>query len=281
MAFLAIDVGNTQTTIGLIDSKGTVERQWRMTTDTTNTPDELRERLLGFFHMDAVTTSGITAAAVASVVPLLTRGWESVLSYLTSTDALVIDSSRDCGIRVAMDPSVSVGADRIANALAAHITYGAPVIVVDFGTATNIDVIDASGAFRGGVIMPGVITSANALFAHAAKLASVPLVAPSAALGDSTETAVQSGIIIGTACAAEGLVARISAELAAETVGMTGTQSPPPSSAQKLSTAKPTVVGTGGLVGTIAETTDLFDVLDPDLTLRGIFHIWMHARKKR
>ena len=150
----------------------------------------------------------------------------------------------------------SVGADRIANAVAARADYGAPVIVVDFGTATNIDVVDATGAYRGGTISPGLIISASALFERAAKLSSVPIEAPVSVLGDTTETAVQSGLVIGAAAQAEGLVARIKAELDIESAP---------------------VVGTGGLARTVSQATDVFDSIDPDLTLRGIRDIWLHV----
>jgi type III pantothenate kinase len=151
----------------------------------------------------------------------------------------------------------AVGADRIANAVAAVNSYGAPVIVVDFGTATNIDVVDRSGAYRGGTIAPGLILSADALFARAAKLSSVPIEAPAHALGDSTETALQSGLVIGAAAQAEGLVARIKKELRIEDA---------------------TVVGTGGLARTVSAATDLFHVIDPDLPLRAIREIWLWQR---
>ena len=150
-----------------------------------------------------------------------------------------------------------VGADRIANAVAAIKSYGSPVIVVDFGTATNIDVVDRTGTYRGGTIAPGLMLSAEALFARAAKLSSVPIAAPEHALGDSTESALQSGLVIGAAAQAEGLVARIKAELDIEDA---------------------TVVGTGGLARTVSVATDLFDVVDPDLTLRGIREIWSWQR---
>ena len=132
--------------------------------------------------------------------------------------------------------------------------------MVDFGTATNIDVVDRAGAYRGGTIAPGLILSAEALFARAAKLSSVPIEAPAHALGDSTETAVQSGLVIGAAAQAEGLVARIKAE---------------------LDIADATVVGTGGLARTVSVATDLFDVVDPDLTLRGIREIWAWQREHK
>lgn len=262
--FLSIDVGNTQTTLGLFELDGTLVRQWRMATDHTDTSDELHERLFGYFQMFDLSLSSVTDVAFAGVVPILSQSWQRMLREVIGSEPLMVDATRDCGIAINMPDPRQVGADRIANALAALKTYGAPVIVVDFGTATNIDVVDASGAFRGGAIMPGLLLSAQSLFARAAKLSSVPLIMPPHALGNSTETAVQSGIVIGAAAQAEGLVRRIQDELAAE-----GTDVP-----------RATVVGTGGFSSTIAEATDLFDALDPDLTIRGIYQIWRHAVEK-
>lgn len=263
--FLSVDVGNTQTTLGLFEAEGALLRQWRMATDHTDTSDELHERLFGYFQMFGLDLSEVAECAVAGVVPILSQSWQRMLLEVVGTEPLMIDATRDCGIPIRMPDPRQVGADRIANALAARETYGAPVIVVDFGTATNIDVVDASGAFRGGAIMPGLLLSAQSLFARAAKLSSVPLVMPPHALGDSTETAVQSGMVIGAAAQAEGLVARIQAELAAEGEGI----------------PKATVVGTGGYSTTIAQATNLFDALDADLTIRGIYQIWRHRAEKR
>lgn len=189
---LTVDVGNTQTTLGLFDADGTLRRQWRMATDHTDTADELHERLYGYFLMFGLTLQSVTDVAIASVVPILTQEWQYMMSnLLMAEDVLLVDATRDCGIRIDMPDPHQVGADRIANAVAARERYGSPVIVVDFGTATNIDVVDAAGAFRGGAIMPGLLSSAQSLFAHAARLSSVPLVVPPHALGTTTETAVQ------------------------------------------------------------------------------------------
>ncbi|WP_428378810.1 type III pantothenate kinase [Olsenella sp. Marseille-QA0557] len=266
--FLAVDVGNSQTTLGLFEdgaSESTPCRQWRMATDTTDTADELHERLFGYFLMLGLSLDMVSDVAIASVVPVLSLEWQRMMRVVLGTDPLMINAWRDCGITVAMPNPHEVGADRIANALAARDTYGAPVIVVDFGTATNIDVVDKNGDFRGGAIMPGLMLSANSLFSKAAKLASVPLVVPEHALGETTEHAVQSGIVIGAAAQAEGLVARIQQELAQE--------SPDGKAA--------IVVGTGGLAQLISEATDIFDVVDPDLTIRGIYEIWRHRATKR
>lgn len=258
---LTIDVGNTQTTLGLFDEAGSMSRQWRMATDHTDTADELHERLFGYFLMLGLSLESVTDVAIASVVPILTQEWHYMMTnILKAEDVLVVDAQRDCGIPINMPDPRQVGADRIANALAARTTYGAPVIVVDFGTATNIDVVDGTGAFRGGAIMPGMLSSAQALFSRAAQLSSVPLVVPPHALGDTTETAVQSGIVIGAAAQAEGLVRRIKAEIGAP---------------------EATVVTTGGFSRVVAQATDVFDAVDPDLTTRGIYLIWRHRAEKR
>lgn len=263
---LSVDVGNTQTTLGLFTADGGCRRQWRMASRRTDTADELHERLFGYFLMLGLDLSDVTDVAIASVVPMLTREWTDMMTrILNKEDVLVVDATRDCGITIAMPDPHQVGADRIANAVAARTTYGSPVIVVDFGTATNIDVVDGRGRFRGGAIMPGLMLSAGALFSHAAQLASVSLVAPERTLGTTTETAVQSGIVIGAAAQVEGLVARIQRELRDEDPTLGPCR----------------VVGTGGLAEEIAKATDLFDTLDPDLTIRGIQQIWRHRAQKR
>ena len=255
---VTIDVGNTQTTIGLFDTDGTNLMCWRMPTLHTDTSDSLRSRLHGYFAMDGFSWRAIDDACVASVVPVLTRAWLRCFQRMLGHDPLLVGPGASCGMALELKNPGSVGADRIANAVAAVKSYGSPVIVVDFGTATNIDVVDRSGAYRGGTIAPGLMLSADALFARAAKLSSVPVEAPAHALGNSTETALQSGLVIGAAAQAEGLVKRIKSELDIEDA---------------------VVVGTGGLARTVSVATDLFDVVDPDLTLRGIREIWVWQRE--
>ena len=257
--FLAVDVGNTHTTLGLFDAEGGLVHGWRMESDANDTSDVLHARLFVYFKKDGLDLASVEDAAVASVVPAITRAWTRCLEVLLGKEPLLIAAGEDCGIAVNMPNPRAVGADRIANAVAAEKTYGAPVIVVDFGTATNIDVVDAAGAYRGGAIGPGLILSANALFARAAKLATIPVEAPAHALGDTTETAMQSGLVICAAAQAEGLVARMKAEL-----GIGGAK----------------VVGTGGLARTVSAATDLFDAIDPDLTLRGIRDIWLRKNAR-
>lgn len=255
--FLAIDVGNTQSTLGLYDGAGALVHGWRMSTNAADTADMLHSRLWGYFAKDGLELGCVDASGVASVVPALSRAWCRCLKDGLGVEPILVDATANYGMPVHMPNPRTVGADRIANAIAAEKTYGAPVIVVDFGTATNIDVVDAEGAYRGGAISPGLMLSAEALFSKAAKLASIPVVAPDHALGDTTETAMQSGLVIGAAAQAEGLVSRMKAELEAPDA---------------------TVVGTGGLARTVSEATDLFDAIDPDLTLRGIREICLRTR---
>ncbi|MGI6756219.1 MAG: type III pantothenate kinase [Atopobiaceae bacterium] len=251
--FLSIDVGNTQTTVGLFGDTGAFEHGWRMATNRADTADELRQRLYGFLQMDGYAQDVITDAGVASVVPVLSRAWQRAFARAGAHEALIVTSHTTADMRIDMPHPETLGADRVANAVAARATYGDPVIVVDFGTATNIDVVDKSGAYRGGVISPGVMLSASALFDRAAKLSSVSIEAPEQTLGDTTAHAVQSGLVVGAAASAEGLVARIKEEL-------------------QIPEAQ--VVATGGLARTVAEATQLFDAVDDDLTLRGIYLLW-------
>ncbi len=248
---LAIDMGNTQTALGLFDNDELVHA-WRMPTDRTLTKDELHVRLLGYFHKDGLDLGCVHAIAFAGVVPQLMREWEGVAREMGAR-LVVVGRETEAVTNIDAPNPAEVGADRIANATAAAALYGAPSIVVDFGTATNIDVIDERGAYIGGCIAPGIRISLDALTARAARLASVPLEAPATTIGRSTVEAVQSGTVVGAAAMAEGLVARIKRE---------------------LDCADATVIATGGLARVVAEATDAFDHVDPQLTIKGICEIY-------
>ena len=255
---LAIDMGNTQTALGLFDG-AELRQSWRMPTDRTFTKDELHVRLLGYFHMYGLSLDAVDAIAFCGVVPQLTREWRGVAAQLSVP--LVAVGRDTAGVTCVDAPNPSeVGADRIANATAAAAFYGAPAIVVDFGTATNIDVVNAAGAYIGGAIAPGVRISMDALIARAAKLASISLEAPEHAIGRNTTEAVRSGAVVGAAAMAEGLVARIRAELGAGGV-------------------RAQVIATGGLAGVVATCTDVFDAVDQQLTLKGICEIWRRMQE--
>lgn len=248
---LAIDMGNTQTALGLFDNDELVH-SWRMPSDRTYTKDELHLRLYGYFKKDGLSLGSVDAIAFAGVVPQLMREWQGVAQALGAS-LIAIGPETAAVTLVKSENPVEVGADRIANATAAAQLYGAPSIVVDFGTATNIDVVDADGAYIGGCIAPGIRVSLDALTARAAKLASVPLEAPEHAIGRDTIQAVQSGTVVGAAAMAEGLVARIK---------------------QELNAPNARVIATGGLASVVASATSAFDVIDPQLTIKGIYEIY-------
>ena len=165
---LAIDMGNTQTAMGLFDGNELVQ-SWRMPTDRSYTADEIHVRLMGFFKMYGLSLDAVDAIAFAGVVPQLSREWHAVADRITA-DAIVIGPQTAAVTKLRAARPQAVGADRVANAVAAETFYGAPAIVVDFGTATNIDVIDEDGYYIGGAIAPGIRISMDALAARAAKL---------------------------------------------------------------------------------------------------------------
>ncbi len=246
--FLAIDVGNSQTTFGLMDSEGNSAAIWRCQSNPKETSDELELRLRGYLQMGGFGPRDVERAAVASVVPALERGWRRVVERLFERTC-VISSTMPASVEVAIANPAGLGTDRLANAVAAVERYGAPVLVVDFGTATNIDIVDAERRFVGGVISPGLMLSADALFSRAALLANVAIKCPPRVAAQTTEEAVQAGLVVGAAAEAEGLVSRIQEEL-----GIEGCP----------------VVATGGLARTVGEAARCFSAVDPDLTLRGI-----------
>ncbi|AEB07826.1 pantothenate kinase [Coriobacterium glomerans PW2] len=248
---LAIDMGNTQTALGLFDGDVLV-RSWRMPTDRTFTSDEIHVRLDGYFRMCDMKLSSVDAVAFAGVVPELTREWFTVARRL-STSVVVIGADTEGVTKIHARNPEEIGADRIANAVGAEKLYGAPSIVVDFGTATNIDVVDPQGYYIGGAIAPGIRISADALAARAARLASIPLEAPAHMIGRTTAEAMQVGIVVGGAAMVEGLIKRIRNELGAPHCH---------------------VIATGGLAGVIAGSTDVFDAMDAQLTLKGISEIY-------
>lgn len=253
---LAVDLGNTQTALGLFDGAQLVE-SWRMPTDKTFTADELHLRLDGYFRLSGRTLASVDAICFAGVVPQLSREWHAVAKRICA-NAVVIGPDTAAVTKVRAEHPQEVGADRVANAVAAEAFYGAPAIVVDFGTATNIDVVDAQGYYIGGAIAPGINISMDALAQRAAKLASVKLEAPAHAIGRNTTECVQVGTVIGAAAMAEGLVARIKAE---------------------LNEPEARVIATGGLAVVLAGSTDVFDEIDGTLTLKGINEIYRRMQR--
>ena len=250
---LAIDVGNTQTVIGVYDGEA-MRHMWRIATNKNHTSDELRLKLMPLLSSEGIGADGLGGAALASVVPQLTHGWRSALRKLVGADPLVCtaDPAGEELFPTAYANPAEIGADRVADAVAARALYGQPVVVVDFGTATNIEVVDRDGAFAGGVIAPGVETSASALFSHANRLSAIELEDPHTAIGGNTAQAIQAGIVYGEADRVDGLVRRIFEQL--------GYEAP--------------VVATGGLASRVAPLSRTITHVNKELTLEGLRRIY-------
>jgi type III pantothenate kinase len=243
---LAVDVGNTQTVFGLFEGERLTEQR-RVGTESERTGDELAVLLRGLFDLDQL--EGI---CLASTVPALVRAYEDFAEHWTRARLLVVGPGTRTGIPVRYDDPREVGPDRIVNAVAAKERYGAPSIVVDFGTSTNFDVVSAEGEYIGGVLAPGVEISMDALFARAARLFRVDFTAPPTVIAKTTGAALQSGLVYGFAGQVDAIVARIRGELGADA---------------------PTVA-TGGLADLIAPHADTIGQVDPDLTLQGLHIVW-------
>jgi type III pantothenate kinase len=243
---LAVDVGNTQTALGLYDRE-VLSDHWRLATERSTTADELGVVLGGLLDLDAV--DGI---CLASTVPVLVREWELLASKWAHAALLVVGPGVKTGIPIRYDDPREVGPDRIVNAVAAKERYGAPVVVVDFGTSTNFDVVSPEGEYVGGVLAPGIEISMEALFARAARLVKVDYVAPSSVIGKTTVGGLQSGLVYGFAGQVDGIVGRIREELGADAPA----------------------IATGGLADLIVPHTQVIERVDPFLTLDGLRMVW-------
>jgi type III pantothenate kinase len=248
---LAVDVGNTQTVFGLFDGERLTE-QFRVGTDRRRTGDELAVMLRAFVDLDAL--DGIV---LSSVVPELQREYELLAERWAGADLIVVGPGVSTGLPVLNVDPREVGPDRIANAVAARERYGAPAIVVDFGTSTNFDVVSSAGEYAGGVLAPGIEISMDALFARAARLTKVPFEAPERVVGRSTTAALQSGLVYGFAGQVDAIVARIREELAAPDTP---------------------AIATGGLAGLIAPHSTTITSVDAELTLHGLRLVWLRNR---
>src|SRR5918999_2118944 len=195
---LAVDVGNTQTALGLY-AGADLRENWRLATERSSTADELGVLLAGLLDFDSV--DGI---CLASTVPVLVREWELLASKWAEAPLLVVGPGVKTGILIRYDDPREVGPDRVVNAVAAKERYGAPAIVVDFGTSTNFDVVSPAGEYVGGVLAPGIEISMDALFARAARLQKVDFTEPAAVIGKTTTSALQSGLVYGFAGQVDG-----------------------------------------------------------------------------
>ncbi len=250
---LAVDVGNTNTVLGMFDGNEVVE-DWRIATVPDRTADEIAVVLQGLLGQSALAKDAdVSGIALCSTVPsVLHEMREMCRRYYGDVTAVIVEPGVKTGVPVRVDNPKEVGSDRIMNALAAVHLYGGPAIVVDFGTSTNFDVISAQGEFIGGALAPGIEISVDALSRRAAQLLKVELTRPHRVIGRNTVESLQSGIIYGFAGQVEGIVARITRELAPDD----------PDSV--------TVIATGGLAPLLLDEVGVVDAYEPWLTLTGL-----------
>jgi type III pantothenate kinase len=244
---LAIDVGNTQTVLGLFDGEE-LAQHWRIATEAQRTGDEL-----GVFTAGFLGDARLEGIVLSSTVPRLLEAYGELAERI-GAELLTLGPGIRTGIPVRYDDPREVGPDRIANAIAARERYGAPCVVVDFGTSTNFDVVSPAGEYVGGVLAPGIETSMNALFARAARLFEVDFVEPPTVIAKNTANALQSGLVYGFAGQVDAIVERIRSELGAPDAP---------------------VVATGGLAGLIAPHARTIGRVDPWLTLEGLRLVWL------
>ena len=246
---LALDIGNTEITVGLFSGRD-LEAHWRLTTNPDRTPDEWGSAIGGFLVQSGHSPNEVRAVCLASVAPAVTQSIVEGIVLSTGCSGVQVDAASPLPVTLDVEEPLSVGADRIVNVLAAVELFHADTVVVDFGTATTFDCVTADARFLGGAIMPGLRTSADQLTRRAAKLPATELRPPSRVIGRRTEECIRAGVLYGAADAVDGMVRRITAEWPGG--------------------KKPRVVATGGLATVVAPLTTTIELTDPDLTLRGL-----------
>jgi type III pantothenate kinase len=245
---LAFDVGNTETTAAVFDGE-TIRAHWRVTTNLPRTSDEYSLLLRSLLDSDGIGISSVAGSAICSVVPPVTQILAAACEDCFGVPPLFVDARAKLPIRLEVDEPLTVGADRVANTLAASRIWKRDAIVVDLGTASTYDCITADGAFIGGVIQPGVRTSAETLFRRTSQLAATELIPPKKVIGTRTDECIRSGVLYGSAESIDGIVRRIKEEWSAKS---------------------PIVVATGGLAETLEPYCKSFDEVDTFLTLKGV-----------
>jgi type III pantothenate kinase len=259
---LAVDVGNTNTVLGLYrldEEKPKLAAHWRVTTHRTQTADEYGVLFVNLFEMNGLATNLVKHIIISSVVPPIDSTLRRVCENYFHIQPLFVEPGIKTGMPVLVDNPTELGADRLVNAIAAFERYGGPCVVVDFGTATTFDVISAKGEYIGGAIAPGLGISADALFSRAARLARVDVKRPAKVIGTNTVTHLQSGLYYGYIGLVDGILERMVAEL--------GTQ--------------PRVIATGGLARQIAEDSRFIAEIDDMLTLDGLLILFERNRIAR
>ncbi|MBI2458670.1 MAG: type III pantothenate kinase [candidate division NC10 bacterium] len=244
---LALDVGNTNTVIGVFDDKALLTH-WRLSTRREGTRDEYAMLIKGLFDFAGLAFQGVSAVIISSVVPPLQGPLEEMARQYFGVEPMVVGPGIKTGMPILYESPRDVGADRIVNAVAAFEAYGGPCIVVDFGTATTFDAISVRGEYLGGAICPGIGISSEALFQHAAKLPRVDITRPKVIIGKNTVGSMQAGLFFGYLSLVEGIVARMRAELG----------------------GRAAVVATGGLAQLLLTESTAVDHVDPLLTLTGL-----------
>lgn len=244
---LVIDAGNTNTSLGVYREKELLAH-WRLTTNPARTVDEYGVHSRNLFELAQIDFKAIDDIAIASVVPPLNYTLRRMAEVYFHLTPLFVDHTTNTGLRILYEPASDVGADRIVDAVAAVEHYGAPCIVVDFGTATTFNAINAKGEYVGGLITPGIMISSEALFARTSKLPRVDIRRPEKVIGSSTVEAMQSGLYYGYAGLVDGVLERMLGELG----------------------GKPRVIATGGLAQLIATGSRFIDQVDDILTLEGL-----------
>jgi type III pantothenate kinase len=248
---LAIDVGNTQTVVGLYDGELLADH-WRIASVRSQTPDELAVELHGLLAVRGRSFADLTATVASSGVPQLAEALRETARSHFGHEALIVGPGVHTGLELRVDNPHEVGSDRVANSVAALALQPGPLVVVDFGTAITFDAVSADGAFLGGAIAPGLEVAVNALGERAARLFRIELRAPRRAIGRNTAENMQSGAIFGYAGLVDGLVRRFKLELGGEAG----------------------VIATGGLAGVVAPHCEMVDRVEPWLTLDGLRLIW-------
>jgi type III pantothenate kinase len=244
---LAIDIGNTETTVGVFDGEQK-KTTFQMTTLIHRTADENAVLLLSILKNRGLGVSDIKDVALCSVVPPLTSIFDDMIKRYFDISPLIVAAGVKTGMRICMDNPKEVGADRIVDAVAAHHLYSGPVIIVDMGTATTFEIVSKNGDYLGGAIAPGILSSVEALFQRAAMLPRIELTPPSKVIGTNTIDAMKSGVVYGYVGLVESMVQRMKKEIG----------------------VKVKVVATGGFAGLIARETKVIDEVNPDLTLIGL-----------
>ena len=254
---LVIDAGNTNVTLGLYREDSLIA-EWRLLTDRSGTVEKYGTDIRQLFSEAALTVEDVDGISIASVVPSINDTLRDIGEQLFQVKPLFVDQQTDTGLKIKYDPLSALGVDRIVDAFAAVTKYGAPCVVVDFGTATTFNVVNTQREFLGGAIAPGLLISAEALFSRTSQLPRVEIARPEKAIGSSTAQSMQSGIYYGYAGLVDGILERMIGEL----------------------NDRPNVVATGGLANVMAGSSRFIETIDVTLTLEGLRLLYARSEKR-